>query len=82
MAFGQHHAGGGHVEREAQHRRHQQDRGEGGEFERTIGVEAHHQNDEPEHDVKGEEDIEQNRRNRNHHHQDQGNQSGRDHEGA
>ena len=82
MTFGENNTGRGDVERQAQNGGEEQDRREGRELERPIGVQAHHEDDEAEHDIKSEEDIEHGGRNRHHHHQDERNQRDRHHQGA
>ncbi|MCY1551135.1 hypothetical protein D9M68_874450 [compost metagenome] len=68
LAVEQHHAGGGHVQRQAQQGGHQQDGGEHGEVERPQGVDADQQHDDGQGDVEGEEDVQQEGRHRQRHH--------------
>ncbi len=77
VALQQHHARGSDVERQAQQGGDQQHRGEHGEVERLGGVHRHQQHHDGQRDVEGEQDVEQERRQRQHHHrQDHHDQDG------
>jgi hypothetical protein len=68
MAFEQHHTGGSHVERQAQQGGQQQHRREHREFQRLGGVQTDQQHDHRQRDIEGEQQIEQERRQRQDHH--------------
>jgi hypothetical protein len=77
MAFEQHHAGRGHVQRQSQQRGQQQYRREYREFQRFHRVQADQQHNHCQCDVEGEQQIEQERRQRqNHHRQHHDHQNG------
>ena len=68
VALQQHHAGGGHVQRQAQQGGDQQHGGEYREVQRMRGVHAHQQHHDRHRDIEGEQDIQHQRRQRQHHH--------------
>ena len=71
VAFGQHDTGRGHIERQAQHGRDQQNGGKGHEVERLDRIQAGQQDDHCQRDVKAEEHVEHERRQRQDHHRQQ-----------
>ena len=71
MAFRQHHARGRHVQRQAQHGRHQQNGREGHEVERLDRVQRRQQHDDGQRDIETEENVEDEGRQRQHHHRQQ-----------
>ena len=78
----QHDAGRGDVERQAQQRGEQQDRGERAEIERLFGIHRRHQDRHRQRDVEHEEQVEQQRRGRHHHQADQRQDPGRQSQGG
>ncbi len=77
MPVHQHDAGRRDVQAEAEQRREQQHRREGGEVERLLRVERHHQHRDRDHDVHDEEDVEHERRDRHDHQQHEQQDRGR-----
>ena len=71
VAVDQHDAGRGDVQGEAQQGREQQHAGEAGEIERAARVQRHHQHRDGNRNVEYEEDIEQQRGDRQHHQRQQ-----------
>ncbi len=68
VAFGQHDAGRGHVERQPQQRGDQQHRRERGEVQRPHHLRGDHHHDQRQRDVEGEQQVQRQRRQRQHHH--------------
>jgi hypothetical protein len=68
VPLGQHHAGRGHVQRQAQHGGNQQHGREGHEIERLDRVQRGQQHDHGHRDVKAEEQVQCKRRQRQDHH--------------
>ena len=68
LAVEQDHAGGGHVQRQAQHRGHQQDDGEDGEVQRPLHVDHGQQHHQRDGDVEAEQRVQDRRRQRHHDH--------------
>ncbi len=73
VAFQQHHAGRGHVQRQAHQRGQQQHRGKGREIQRAQHVCRHHHHHQRHRDIEREERIEQPRRDGQHHQRQDGN---------
>jgi hypothetical protein len=71
VAFGQHHAGRGHVQRQSQHGGNQEHGREGHEVERLDRVQGGQQHDHRQGDVEAEENIQYKRRQRQDHHRQQ-----------
>jgi hypothetical protein len=68
MAFEQHDARRGDVQRQAQQGGQQQHRGEGGEVQRAHHLRRHHHHHQRHRDVEGEQQIQHEGRQRQHHH--------------
>jgi hypothetical protein len=68
VAVEQHHAGGGHVQRQPQQRGDQQDRGEQREVQRLQHVQRHQQDQHGHRDVEGEQQVQRDGGQRQHHH--------------
>ena len=68
MAMEQHDAGRGHVQRQPQQGRHQQDGREGGKIQGPAEVQRHQDHHQRQGDVEGEKDIEQEDRQGQDHH--------------
>jgi len=68
VPFEQHDPGGRNVERQPQQRGHQQHGGKYGEFKRLGGIQADQQHDHRQCDVESEQQVEQDRRQRQDHH--------------
>jgi hypothetical protein len=77
VAFHQHHAGGGHVQRQAHQRGQQQHRGEGRKVQRLDHVGRHHHHHQRHGDVEREEGVQQPGRNGQHHQRQNGNHQNR-----
>ena len=82
VALEQDDAGRGDVEREAQQRRQQDHRREGGEVERPDHVGRDHHHHQRHRDVEGEQQVERERRQRQHHHRQDHHDDERRHQGA
>ena len=72
VAFEQHHAGGGHVERQAHQRGEQQHRREGGKVQWPHHVRSHHHDHQGDGDIECEKGIEQPGRDGQHHQRQNG----------
>jgi hypothetical protein len=68
VAFEQHDAGGGDVERQAQQRREKNHAREGREVQRPQHVGRHHHHHQRHRDVEGEQQVQREGRQRQHHH--------------
>jgi hypothetical protein len=68
MSVEQDHARGRHVERKPQQRGHQQDGGEQREIERFVDVDCHQYDQQRDRDIEREQQVEDDRRQRQHHH--------------
>ena len=70
LAVQQDQAGGRDVQRQPEERQDQQHRGEGAELQRLLDVEADHEHDQREGDVRDQQQVQQHRRQRDDHHAD------------
>ena len=68
MAVDQHHAGGGHVQGQPQHGGKQQNRGERRKLQWFAGANRDHDHHQADHDVEGEQDVQQQGRQWHHQH--------------
>jgi hypothetical protein len=77
VAVQQHHAGGGHVQRQPHQRGGQDDGREDGEVQRPLGADADQDHHQRQHDVEGEQHVQQHRRQRQDDHGQHGQQEQR-----
>jgi hypothetical protein len=70
MPVDEHHARRRDIEREAEQCREQEHGGKGREIKRFRGLQRNHQDQQTDHDVRDEADVEDQRRNRDHHQRD------------